>query len=90
MKRASLRSAALIKLGSLSLACVIFLPPSSPSLPLGPIFCPHNSHYPDPSHLSLPSPSLNPLYNLVPYFAWQNLPQEFPPYPLSPYCLPTS
>ena len=40
MKRASLRSAALIKLGSLSLACVIFLPPWSPSLPPWPYFLP--------------------------------------------------
>ena len=37
MKRALLRSAALIRLGSLSLVCVIFLPPIQPShLPINP------------------------------------------------------
>ena len=40
MKRASLRSTALIKLGSLSLVCVIFLPPWSPSLSPWPYFLP--------------------------------------------------
>ena len=37
-----------------------FCPPGAPPYPLGPTFCPPNSHHPDPSHLVPPLPSSPP------------------------------